>query len=193
MEKENKRTTSHTTGLETTGPEDSPDTPRYREVQRFRQPVLWVLLLGISAVSLCTAAGIAVEHIAPGQAGISDPFFTAAGILFGAGLPLFFWFLALEVEVIDKCVRYRFFPVHASYRSVAFDAIAGYRVGSCRLAREYSGFGIRYRWKGYACTVRGDRGIIFTLKDGSTVIIGSASPEDFARAIARTSGILPAG
>lgn len=193
MDQQNDRTASHTAGLDMNGPGDSPDAPYYREVQHFRQPVLWVLLVGMAAISLYTAAGIAAGHNSSGPAGISDPLYAAAGILFGAGLPAFFWFLALEVEVVDTGVRYRFFPVHASYHSVAFDAIAGYRIGSRRLAREYGGFGIRYRYRGYACTVRGDMGIIFSLKDGSTVMIGSASPEDFARAIARASGMSPAG
>jgi hypothetical protein len=174
-----------------TGRGSSFHPPLYREVQHFRQPLLWVLLLGLAAVSLFTATGLAMRRASTGQAGISDPFFTAAGILFGVGLPIFFWFLALEVEVADNGIRYRFFPVHSAYRTITFEVIEGYRIGSCRLSREYGGFGVRYRWKGYACTVQGDRGVIFSLKDGTSVMIGSACPEDFVRAVATISGIMP--
>jgi hypothetical protein len=163
----------------------------YREVQHFRQPHLWVLLLGLAGFSFFTAVSITIQGISPGKPGISDPLFVVAGIAFGLGFPVFFAFLALEVEVRTDGIRYRFFPLHSAYHTITWDDLERYQVTSCRSAREYGGFGIRYKWKGYACSLSGDRGILFYLHDGTRVMIGSVNPGDFALAVAKGSGILP--
>jgi hypothetical protein len=173
----------------------TPDIARnpalYREVQHFRQPLLWVLLLGLAGFSLFMAVSIVFPGSSPDLTGESNPLYAVAGIAFGLGFPIFFAILALEVEVGSHGVRYRVFPVHPAYRTIAWSEIERYRVASCRSVREYGGWGIRYKWKGYACTVSGDQGIIFDLKDGTRVMLGSVAPRDFALAVAKCSGIPP--
>ncbi len=173
----------------------TPDTAHnqslYREVQHFRQPLLWVLLIGLAGVSLFMAASIILQGGSPDLSGESNPLYAAAGIAFGLGFPIFFAILALEVEVGGHGVRYRLFPVHTAYRTIVWSEIERYSVASCRSIREYGGWGIRYKWKGYACTVCGDQGIIFDRRDGTRVMLGSVAPRDFARAVAKCSGIPP--
>jgi hypothetical protein len=174
-----------------TGPGPDVLPPLYREVQHFRQPLLWILLLGLCGVSLFMAGTVISAGVSPGETGDSGPFFIVAGIAFGLGFPIFFALLALEVEVRADGIRYRFFPLHGAYRTITWDALERYRVVSCRSIREYGGFGIRYKWEGYACTVSSDMGVLLHLRDGTRVLIGSRNPGDFALAVAKGSGIAP--
>jgi hypothetical protein len=169
----------------------APDPLLYRELQHFRQPLLWVLLLGLCGISLFMAITIILPGFSPGETKIAGPLFVVAGIAFGLGFPLFFAVLVLETEVRADGIRYRFFPLHAAYHTIAWDSLERYRVVSCRSTREYGGFGVRYKWKGYACTVSGDLGLMFHLKDGSRLVLGSRNPGDFALAVAQASGIAP--
>ena len=137
------------------------------------------------------AANVILAGFSPDEPGDSGPLFVIAGIAFGLGFPLFFAVLSLEVEVRYDGIRYRFFPLHAAYHTIPWDTLERYRVGSCRSIREYGGFGARYKWKGYACTVSSDRGVLFYLKDGTRLAIGSRNPGDFALAVAQGSGISP--
>jgi hypothetical protein len=175
----------------------TPDTAHppslYREVQHFRQPLLWVLLIGLAGFSLFMVVGIILPGGSPDLMEISDPIYAAAVVAFGLGFPVFFAILALEVEVGPEGIRYRFFPIHTAYRTIVWSELARYRVASWRSTREYGGWGIRYKWKGYACTVCGDQGIIFDRKDGTRVMLGSAAPRDFVLAVEKWSGIPPAG
>jgi len=164
----------------------------YRERQHFNQPLLWVLLLGLAVFSLFMAVSIVLPGSSPDLNEVSDPVYAAAVVAFGLGFPVFFAILALEVEVGPEGVRYQFFPVYTTYRTIPWSELARYRVASWRSTREYGGWGIRYKWKGYVCTVCGDQGIIFERKDGTRVLLGSVAPRDFALAVAKWSGIPPA-
>jgi hypothetical protein len=174
----------------------TPDTAHnpslYREVQHFRQPLLWVLLLGLAGFSLVMAVSIILPGGSLDLTGESHPLYAAAGIAFGLGFPILFAILALEVEVRPDGVRYRLFPIHTAYHTLAWNEIERYRVASWRSTREYGGWGIRYKWKGYAYSISGDQGIIFDKKDGTRVMLGSVAPRDFALAVAKCSGIPPA-
>ena len=165
--------------------------PIYRELQHFRHPLLWVLLLGLCGISLFMAIAVISAGFSTGEPEISGPLAVIAGIAFGLGLPIFFAFLVLEVEVRADGIRYRFFPLHTAYHTIAWDSLEGYQEVSCRLTREYGGFGVRYKWKGYTCTVSGDRGLMLHFKDGSRLLIGSRNPQDFALAVEQASGIAP--
>jgi hypothetical protein len=178
-------------GVTMTSPGPGNPPPVYRELQHFRQPLLWVLLLGLCGISLFMAITVISTGFSPGEPEISGPLAGVAGIAFGLVFPIFFAFLVLEVEVRTEGIRYRFFPLHSAYRTIAWDSLERYRVVSCRSTREYGGFGVRYKWKGYTCTVSGDRGLIFYLRDGSRLVIGSRNPGDFALAVAQASGIGP--
>jgi hypothetical protein len=64
-----------------------------------------------------------------------------------------------------------------------------------RPVREYGGWGIRGMGRRRALNMRGDRGVLLTRNDGSTVLIGSQQPRELLAALAqagvRTEDKLP--
>ena len=85
--------------------------PVYHEEQRFRQPWIWILILAVAALQWWGW----FQQIVLGQPFGDNPgpdwmvwLFWA---LFGIGLPVFFLYLRLVVEVNDEGVWLRYIPL----------------------------------------------------------------------------------
>jgi hypothetical protein len=104
-------------------------------------------------------------------------------LLFGIGLPAFFYYAGLITEVRHDGIYFRYFPLHCSFRRIAFDELKRYEVRTYRPIIEYGGWGIRYGPKGKAYNVSGNRGLQLELISGKRLLIGSQQPEEFLRAV----------
>jgi hypothetical protein len=160
----------------------------FREVQRFRQPWLWVVILAI--------VGLVVWAVVQ-QFGYGEPFGTnpmsdtgliVVALVFGVGLPLFLLSINLTTEVRSDALYYRFFPLNLTFRRLGPEDIREYQVRTYSPLREYGGWGIRWGSKGKAYSVSGDRGVELLLLDGRRVLIGSQSPEELAQALKKVVG-----
>jgi hypothetical protein len=154
----------------------------YREVQRFRQIWIW-LLVGL-------ATGVAwwgfVQQIVLGKAfgnnPAPDPVMWIIWIIFGIGFPLLFYYLKLIVEVRNDGIHIRYFPIYS--RTVAFKDLRSYEACRYRPIWDYGGWGIRWSsGKGWAYNVSGNRGVRLELAEGKRLLIGSQDPERLAQMI----------
>jgi len=171
----------------------SPDV-RFREVQRFRQTVLW-LILGLSLLLPLAIFGHAIyQQIILRQPWGNDPIsdsmliaITAAILLTDVGMALLFYSARLVTEVRTDGAFYRFFPFHRSFRRVPMARVRHVAATTYSPIGEYGGWGIRRGWpgtgRGKAYNISGNRGGLFEFTDGQTLLIGSQRPEEFARAI----------
>lgn len=156
-----------------------PDPPLFSETQRFRQS--WVLLLigGIAFIAWYSFFQQIVCGIPFGNNPASD---TGVVILFiglGVFLPILFLFIMrLEIQVTQRALWFRFFPLHFRWREVPLDTIADVKAGVYRPMLEYGGWGIRLGIKGVAYTVSGDRGVQVTLKNRKSFLLGSNRAEE---------------
>lgn len=165
---------------------DTRESPKtyFSEVQHFRQPLLWLFLLAVAVLSLYAVVSQIVFGIPFGTRPASDVLLVAIWLIFGLGFPLFFALLALTVEVRADGLWYRFFPLHLSFHRIAWDEVAECEVRTYRPLLEFGGWGIRYGGRDRkAYNVSGDRGVEFRLKNGKSVLFGSARPEEFAAAV----------
>ncbi len=163
--------------------EGSPE-PRFREVQHFRQPLLWLFLIAFSAFSLFGVAYQVVQGIPFGNRPAPDSVLLLIWLVFGIGFPLFFALLSLTVEVRRSGLYYRFFPLHLSFRRIGWDEADTVEAKEYRPLLEFGGWGIRYGGGGRrAYSVGGNRGVEFRLKNGKRVLFGSQRPEEFSRAV----------
>ena len=166
--------------------------PLFREEQRFRQPLLWILGLSGSGISIFLSLR---QVILDRQLGIDSmpDWALAIIILVGVGLPLYFWKFRLVTDVRNDGVYFRFVPLHFSFQKIPFSSIRRYRVCTYHPIADYGGWGIRYSWrgKGKAYNLSGNRGVKFEFAEGRPLLIGSQRPEEFARAIEQASGIAP--
>lgn len=161
----------------------SESTVLFREVQRFDQWWLWLLVLVATSMVWYGAIQQLILGKAFGDNPTSDIGMSILLILFGILLPLFMYSLKLRTEVRQDGLYVRFYPFHLSFRHYPYTNINIYRVRKYSPIREYGGWGIRYGRKGMAYNVRGNRGVELEFNDGKSLLIGSQEPEELERYI----------
>jgi hypothetical protein len=153
----------------------------FREEQRFRQLWIWILILGVAALQWWGW----IQQILLGR-----PFGDNPGpdwmvwlfwVLFGIGLPLFFVYLRLVVEVDDQGVGLRYAPL--TRRFIRFDEIERCEATDYQPLRQYGGWGIRGVGSNRAYNVSGSQGVRLYLRSGDVVVIGSQRSKELALAI----------
>jgi hypothetical protein len=165
---------------------------RFHETQRFRQPWLWMIVMGIF-VPVVGLFGYGLwQQLVMGRpwgdrpasdAGLLLVF--AFVVLIAVGTSLLFVFARLDVTVTDDAVVIRFVPFHAKGRRIALSEIADAHTRKYRPLAEYGGWGIRYGFSGMAYNVSGDEGVQLVLTSGKRILIGSQRSRELEAAIAR--------
>jgi hypothetical protein len=153
----------------------------YREVQQFRQNWIWLLLALVSGLSWYGFVQQIVFGSPFGSKPAPDIVMWFILIAFGIGLPTFFYYLKLIVEVRENGILIRFFPLHS--RFIRFDDLGNYEVRKYHPIREYGGWGIRWGSKGWAYNVSGNEGVQLELANGKRIMIGSQNPDKLAEMI----------
>ena len=160
----------------------------FREVQYFRQPWLWFIVLGISAVAIYSVVEQLILGRTFGDSPASDSLVLVVGIVFGVVLPLLFYGMNLTTEVREDGLYYRLFPFHRSFQRIGSSDIRRGQSVSYRPVKDYGGWGIRYGTAGKAYNVSGNRGVQLELRDGRRILMGSQKPEDLAAAVHMITG-----
>ncbi len=160
----------------------------YREVQRFRQPWLWLLIAGIFGVTVWAFVQQIVQGRPFGQNPAPDTVMMIIALVFGVAFPGLFCVAKLTTEVRSDGLYYRFFPFHIRFRMVTAESLVSYEVQTYRPIRDYGGWGIRYGRGSKAYNVSGNRGVMLELSDGQRLLIGSQKPDDLANAISLAFG-----
>lgn len=166
------------------------DTPRYVEVQHFRQR--WLLMVVGMVAGLVTGVfgyGI-VQQIVMGRPWGDHPLSDTgllivaaiAILVLGVGLPLVLIFLKLVTEVRRDGIFVALWPI--ARRLIPFREIRSFGAKTYRPIRDYGGWGYRVGRQGSrAFNAMGDRGVEVELRDGRIVMIGSQRPEALEQAI----------
>lgn len=142
---------------------------RFREVQRFRQPWIWILL-GLVLVHSFVYVGLDHGNWIPTS-------FIAAGIVL-------LWMFRLTTEVDERELRVRFAPFvnkripHSDIKSA--EAIEYHPL------KQYGGWGIRRGKEGWAYTTSGNEGVKVVTKDRS-FLVGSMRAAELAEALRNRS------
>ncbi len=161
----------------------------FREVQKFRQWWLWLLLLpGVVAVIGVMAYGMVVQ-LALGRPWGDDPM-SDAGLAIVGSLTIVLLLLVvlglysmkLVTEVRDDGLHIVFFPLYR--RRIAFQDIWRCEPVTYSPLGEYGGWGIRWNpRRGMVYSVRGNAGVRLELVGGRRVLVGSQRAGELARAI----------
>ena len=153
----------------------------FEETQRFTQPWLWLLLIG---VAVAVWLGV-YQSAGPGQPGGQDSGagYRLAPILTVVAVPVFFAVMHLRTEVRLDGLYVRFFPLHLRFRSWRYDEIESAEPRTYAPIREFGGWGIRRGRKGWAYNVRGKQGVQLTMTTGKRILIGTQQPDRLSAAI----------
>lgn len=155
----------------------------FRERQRFRQVWLWVIILGVASLFW---AGFMYQVVLGGTFGnrpISDIQLAVITALVGAGLPLFFYKMALTTEVVPGELRIQFWPFHLKPVTIALHELRNYEQVTYNPIAEYGGWGIRWTFKGKAYNVYGNQGVKLYFYNRKPLLIGSQKPDELFKAI----------
>ncbi len=162
----------------------------FREVQRFRQPWLWIVIL-LPVMFLVSAFGYAmIQQLILGKPCGNRPLSDVALLIVGGssillcvGICYIFYTAALVAEVRSDGIYVRFFPFHRSFVRIPFSEIGAYKVVTYDALRKYGGWGIRTGKRVVVYNVSGSCGVQLELLDGGQVLIGSQRAEEFVGAI----------
>ena len=141
----------------------------YREVQRFRQWWLWALLGGIAILTVVLGP---VAWIGLGIVG---------------AVAAFLYSLRLETEVRADGIYLRMWPLHRSFRRIAWSEIDRYEPRQYEPLREFGGWGIRWVPGAIAYNVSGNQGVWIERTSARSVLIGSQRVETLTDAIDEAS------
>ncbi|MDY7081777.1 MAG: DUF6141 family protein [Halobacteria archaeon] len=148
----------------------------FREIQRFRQPWLWglVILTMLVALFLVSVNGIVLIELV-----LLSVFPAVFGIFYSA---------KLTTEVHKDGVYIKFFPFHLSRQHVSFDEIESYRRKKYSPVFDYGGWGIRTNSsRETAYTVSGNLGILLHRSSKPSLMIGTQNPREFVEAIEKAN------
>ncbi|RYZ54406.1 MAG: hypothetical protein EOP49_05260, partial [Sphingobacteriales bacterium] len=142
-----------------------------KEIQRFRQWWLWLILGAIPAI-------LAIEFYVSGQGRQEQ----LSGLIAAAAVPallmLLFAFMKLEIKADQAGIQYRFSPLLPKWVFISWNAIEEVQVRRYKPIGEYGGWGLRSTRKyGRALNTSGNMGIQLMLKDGSKLLLGTQKPE----------------
>lgn len=159
----------------------------YREVQHWNQWWLWLIVGGCACFMWYAAYRQFVAHAPLGSDPATDGVMIASWALIGVVLPLVFLVARLTVEVAERELRFRYFPLHLSFRHFETRRIVRCTARTYHPLQEFGGWGLRVGPGGWAYTVSGRHGVQIVLDSGKRILIGSRHPEDLIEAIRRAS------
>ena len=157
----------------------------FREVQPFRQPWIWVIVVALASLIWYALVQQLLLGHPVGENPMPDLVLVIFWLVFGICFPALFVFGRLVTEVRNDGIYIRYIPFHRSFRRIGFEELKRYEVRTYRPLAEYGGWGIRYglRGQGRAYNVSGNRGVQIEMSSGKRLLIGSQRPEDVVRAI----------
>lgn len=139
------------------------DAVYYTEIQKFRQPWLWAILL----LSLCVG-------LYRNQMGLWVIGFVA----------VILWFMQLETVISEQGISYRWFPFQIRPSLIRWSEMEKVTVRSYAPLAEFGGWGIRYSWLGTAQTVSGNNGIEIRKKSKKRfLLIGTRNPDQIRQVL----------
>jgi hypothetical protein len=99
--------------------------------------------------------------------------------LIGVSLLVFIYIIKLNVKVDNNGLHYQFFPIHMKHRTIKFEEVIKFEAITYSPIMDYGGWGIRYRFKGKAYNIKGNKGVQIYLKNGKKILFGSQNYKEF--------------
>lgn len=148
----------------------------YAEVQRFNQWWIYALLAIVVIIEIVAMGNALVQQLVYdkpwGTKPMSDAeliisaIFALIALSFAIGLILA---CHLDLRIYIDGIYFRYFPFHWAYRKVIWNELDSIICKTYKPLIEYGGWGIRWNFKSWAYTVRGNECI--ELRQGSAKVI----------------------
>ena len=140
----------------------------FEEKQKFTQWWLWLILLFFPII-------------------LAGPFdeneINWYYVLIVTAILILFYFFELRIKVTEDGLYYQFFPFHLKFHMIRLDEIESFKAMKYSPLKEYGGWGIKYRFKGRAFNVIGNKGVKIFLKNGTNIMFGSQKDKEMEKAL----------
>ena len=146
---------------------------------------VWVLIWGACLLAAGTMAHGAYQHAITGVPFGDSPMSTLGLSLVAGGVMLFpilmtAMFMRLDVEVRADHLLVSFGLVHLVRKRILYADMESVRPVTYSAIREFGGWGVRWRGRRTAWTIRGNEAVRITLRSGKEVYVGSQFPQRLA-------------
>ena len=156
----------------------------FREVQRFRQWWVWLLVLLVGSISWYGFIQQIVFKKPFGNNPAPNPVMIMIWVIFGLFFPYLFYSIKLITEIRYDGLYVRFFPLQFHVHKISFGDIKNFEIRTYSALKEYGGYGMRLGVRGKAYNVSGNKGIQLELLDEKQLLIGTQKAEEFFSALA---------
>lgn len=153
----------------------------YTDRQFLGSPIIWAVII--------LAAGLAwwdfYRYLRSGSSkGRASLLHRPVQTLMAAGViaPLFFVSMHLSTVVTPDRISVRFFPLQLAYREIALEEVVDCQVEEYQ-PLTHGGWGIRGTASNRVYILSGRNGVRLMLRDGRSILLGTAHPEQLAEAV----------
>jgi hypothetical protein len=154
----------------------------YKSSQRFKQPLLWLLIIGIAAL-VWYAFYVQILLGEPlGTRPAPDVVLVIIWFFSGIILPYAFYKSELVLELDHARLSYRFIPFHLNKHDYPISEIRNIESVKIRPILNFGGYGIRYGFKGKGYIIGGKKGIKVSFNSGRPVYFSARNPEEIEAA-----------
>jgi len=153
----------------------------FHEVQKIRNTRLGFFVLVVILVCLGLMLYGLAKQSGTGVLNSWDIVVGLIAILFFTGFIYLSYAMKLTIEVGEKALYIRFFPL--SGRNIEYKDIKSCNVRMYLPIGEYGGWGIRFGANGRAYNVSGDKGVQLELAQEKRLLLGSQRADELADAI----------
>ena len=163
----------------------------FEEEQRFTNRWLWLLISGVSIVSIYAL----FERIVLNNSTLDDPIHDKVLVFIGL-IPLLIMYLFYKIKfktrIDNEGIYYQFYPFHLKEKRIGWNEIDKIYVRKYKPIMEYGGWGIRFKpfKKDIAYNIWGNWGLQIEKSNGKKILLGTQRPEDIKRAMLEMEGKL---
>ncbi|ELR69231.1 hypothetical protein C900_05302 [Fulvivirga imtechensis AK7] len=165
----------------------------FKETQKLNQVWLWVLLMAVTTAVVSLLSYLLYMQLYQdepiGRRSLSDNQLILLCTTVLVIMTIIDWTILsgkLEVEVTSTAVRYRFFPFIPGWKILKRKDIANYEVRKFNLLKDFGGRGYKSKpGSGKAISVKGNKGLQLTLKNGKILLLGTQKPREIKQAMDR--------
>lgn len=155
---------------------------RFEEVQKVRQPWIWLLLsMAFAGLVLMGAHQIVFKQT------FGENLLTISSIVFISLLLALVTVLIYKADLVTKIdeygIHYRFFPLQIKFRTIFWKEIGEVYIREYDALSEYGGWGVKFGSYGNAYTVKGRYGLQMELSDDRSILLGTQKPIELERLI----------
>ena len=154
----------------------------FKEKQYFRQPWLWIILIGLNGLFVFGLIKQIVFGSPFGSKTVSNNVLVIVTLVTFL-LSFMFAQLRLETNITKDGIYVRFFPFQLTFKFYPWNKIKESFVRQYSPIGEYGGWGIRGLGKNRALNVSGNKGIQLVTDDGLKLLIGTQKSDEATKVL----------